>query len=69
VGSGKSSLFHALFGEMMHEKENPPSISINGSVSYVSQKPWVLNDTVKDNILFDKAYNETAYKEALRKLS
>jgi len=51
---------------MVPDKENPPRIEINGSVAYLSQKPWVLNDTVKQNILFDKQYNEEAYKEAIR---
>lgn len=66
MGSGKSSLFHALFGEMVPDKESSPSIEINGSVAYLSQKPWVLNDTVKQNILFDKGFDEEAYKEAIR---
>jgi len=68
VGSGKSSLFHALFGEMKPEKENgvAPSIEINGNVAYLSQKPWVINDTVKNNILFERPYDAEAYKEAIR---
>ncbi|XP_057203612.1 ATP-binding cassette sub-family C member 8 [Triplophysa rosa] len=29
-----------------------------GSVAYVSQRPWLLNATVEENILFDSAHNE-----------
>lgn len=29
-----------------------PRVSINGSLSLVTQKPWIVNDTVKNNIVF-----------------
>jgi len=66
VGSGKSSLFHALFGEMKPDAIAKPKIEINGNVAYLSQKPWVINDTVKNNILFERPYDADAYKEAIR---
>jgi ABC-type multidrug transport system fused ATPase/permease subunit len=39
-----------------------PSVQINGSTSLVTQKPWIINATVKDNILFGKPYDETKYQ-------
>ena len=66
VGSGKSSLFNCMMGEMLYDKSNPPSIRLNGSVSYVAQKPWIINATVKDNILFGSNCNKTMYREAIR---
>jgi ABC-type multidrug transport system fused ATPase/permease subunit len=31
-----------------------PKMKINGSLSLVTQKPWIVNDTVRNNILFGK---------------
>jgi ATP-binding cassette, subfamily C (CFTR/MRP), member 1 len=53
IGAGKSSLLYSLLGEMKF-KENltKPRIAVNGSLSLVTQKPWIVNDTVKNNIVF-----------------
>lgn len=40
-----------------------------GSVAYASQRPWLLNATVEDNILFDMAPNEKRYPAHFRSLS
>ena len=37
-----------------------------GSVAYVPQQAWIQNATVRDNILFGKAYNERLYKSTLK---
>lgn len=49
VGSGKSSFLSAILGEM-HCQEG--SVSLFGSVAYCEQRPWILNATVLENILF-----------------
>jgi len=51
---------------MSYDQSNPPSIEINGDIVYMAQKPWILNATIKENIIFDKEYDETTYQEALR---
>jgi ATP-binding cassette subfamily C (CFTR/MRP) protein 5 len=33
-------------------------VAVSGSVAYVSQQPWILNATIRDNILFGEMYNE-----------
>ncbi|XP_041714664.1 ATP-binding cassette sub-family C member 3 isoform X2 [Coregonus clupeaformis] len=58
VGCGKSSLVSALLGEM---EKMEGDISIRGSVAYVPQQAWIQNATLRDNILFGKAYNEQKY--------
>lgn len=64
VGSGKSSLLHSILKEL-------PLISgevdINGTISYASQEPWLFAGTVRQNILFGKAYNKERYKTIIHK--
>ena len=43
-----------------------PHVSINGSIAYVPQKPWIINETLKENVLFESPYDEQRYKDALR---
>ncbi|KAF9361073.1 hypothetical protein BGX26_006161 [Mortierella sp. AD094] len=37
-----------------------------GSLAYVSQSAWILNDTVRNNILFGRAYDKQRYLETIR---
>ncbi|KAG5193196.1 hypothetical protein JEQ12_020656 [Ovis aries] len=63
VGAGKSSLLHALLGEL------PPSqgqVSVHGRIVYVSQQPWVFSGTVRSNILFGKKYEEERYEKVIK---
>jgi ATP-binding cassette subfamily C (CFTR/MRP) protein 4 len=63
VGSGKSSLLMALLGEMPNMTKD--SIDINGSVFYVSQEPWIFSATIKENILFGKAYVKDKFDDII----
>lgn len=38
---------------------------VQGQVAYVPQQAWIQNATVKDNILFGRAFNEALYKRTL----
>ncbi|KAF9315904.1 Multidrug resistance-associated protein 1 [Podila horticola] len=58
VGQGKSSLFSALLGEMYKLQGK---IQISGRLAYVPQQAWIINATLRDNILFGKAYDESRY--------
>lgn len=62
VGSGKSSLLNALLGEMLVTKG---SVELNGSVAFCDQRPWILNDTVQNNITFGLSYDENRFDSAL----
>ena len=64
VGSGKSSLISAMIGEMKEVNGNP-SVVVRGNIAYCCQQAWILNATVKENILFGKPFNETKYHHAL----
>lgn len=62
VGSGKSSLLSAILGEM-HKVEG--DASLNGSVAYVPQQAWILNATVRNNILFGTEMQQNRYKKVI----
>ena len=40
-------------------------INITGKISYVTQNPWILNETIKNNILFFDKINEDKYKKII----
>jgi ATP-binding cassette, subfamily C (CFTR/MRP), member 1 len=62
VGCGKTSLISALLGEM--EKLNG-QVNVDGRVAYVPQQAWIQNATLKDNILFGKAFDKQYYEKVI----
>jgi ABC-type multidrug transport system fused ATPase/permease subunit len=62
VGSGKSSFLNTLLGEMSLQSG---SVSMFGSVAYCEQRPWILNATVMNNILFGEPYDEKRFDDVL----
>ncbi|KAG0242470.1 hypothetical protein BGW41_004038 [Actinomortierella wolfii] len=63
VGEGKSSLVNALLGELY--KYNG-TVRAYGSLAYVAQSAWILNDTVRNNILFGHKYDKERYLEVIK---
>lgn len=63
VGSGKSSLLSLLMKELLPREG---SVTISGTVSYCSQKPWVFEGTVRENIVFIEPFDENRYNEVVR---
>ena len=64
VGSGKSSLLHAMLGEM-DLKSGIITQDQNLKVAYVAQQAWIQNLTLKDNILFAEAFNRRKYTDTI----
>ena len=62
VGSGKTSFVSTLVGEMTR---NAGTVIVNGSMSLSAQQAWLVNETVKNNILFGKPFDEKKYKDIL----
>lgn len=62
VGAGKSSFISAFLGEM--EKKSG-QVNTVGTIAYVSQQAWIQNDTIRNNILFGRKYNERLYNSVL----
>ncbi|XP_067942300.1 multidrug resistance-associated protein 1-like [Watersipora subatra] len=62
VGSGKSSLLSAVTGDL-HKLEG--SVIRKGSLALVSQVAFIVNASVKNNILFGNEYNEELYSKVV----
>ena len=43
-----------------------PIFAFQGGVAYVPQQAWILNTTVKENILFGSSYKESFYKSTIK---
>ncbi|XP_077998555.1 ATP-binding cassette sub-family C member 9-like [Glandiceps talaboti] len=65
VGSGKSSLLSAILGEMTTISGRVQFNRRQNNVSYVPQKAWIQNATLRDNILFGQSYDYKRYKTVL----
>ncbi|TWW75636.1 ATP-binding cassette sub-family C member 8 [Takifugu flavidus] len=82
VGSGKSSLLLAALGEMQRisgtvtwnsptdrEAAGDGDIRQRSAVAYASQKPWLLNATVEENITFELPMIKPRYKAVIEACS
>ncbi|KAH8066129.1 ATPase [Aureococcus anophagefferens] len=56
--TGKSSLLRALLGEL---RLSGATAALGGRVSYVPQKPWIWNGTLRENILFGAPLDRGRY--------
>jgi len=67
VGSGKSSFLAALLGKMNYINDNNGSECIvHGSISYAPQEAWLLNMSLRDNILFGSDYDPKHYNRVIK---
>lgn len=79
TGSGKTSLLMALLGEMTiwsgsvmlpgnssrDELRIHPETGLTESVAYCAQQAWLVNDTIKQNIVFASTWNDNRYQQVL----
>jgi ABC-type multidrug transport system fused ATPase/permease subunit len=73
VGSGKSSFLSAILGGMeaiggtkVYMPPKHGAAPHDNSVSFCSQSPWVVNDTLRGNILFGRDFDELRYAEVIK---
>ncbi|KAJ5836890.1 hypothetical protein N7447_002916 [Penicillium robsamsonii] len=81
TGSGKTSLLMAMLGEMKlldgrvhlpggmsNRADLPvdPETGLVESIAYCAQEAWLVNDTVKENIIFASPYDERRYRSVLK---
>lgn len=62
VGSGKSSILETLLGEM---NKVYGRVSVSGKIAYVPQTSWVMNTTLKENILFGQDFDKKLYDQVI----
>jgi ABC-type multidrug transport system fused ATPase/permease subunit len=65
VGSGKTSIFSGLTGEMRMESGRI-IWGGNGLAAYSAQQPWIQAASVRDNITFGLAFEEERYWEVVK---
>ncbi|KAJ5536597.1 Metal resistance protein YCF1 [Penicillium frequentans] len=58
VGAGKSSLLQSILGELWKERGE---VVVRGRVAYVAQAPWVMNASVRENIVFGHRWDPAFY--------
>ncbi|KAF4625390.1 hypothetical protein G7Y89_g12777 [Cudoniella acicularis] len=63
VGAGKSSFLQALLGDLWKIKGQ---VVVHGSTAYVAQQAWVMNASVKENILFGSRYDPVFYDKTIK---
>ncbi|KAM5448741.1 Transporter of the ATP-binding cassette (ABC) [Microsporum audouinii] len=84
TGSGKTSLLMALLGEMSLIKGSVslpgatsdradlrpnPMTSLTESVAYCAQEAWLVNNTIKENIIFASSFDENRYQAVIKACS
>jgi ABC-type multidrug transport system fused ATPase/permease subunit len=76
TGAGKTSLILALLGEMerlsgqaclpIEPNQVDLQTGLVHKVAYAAQTAWLLNATIRDNILFGEPYDEERYEQVIR---
>ncbi|KIN05934.1 hypothetical protein OIDMADRAFT_154548 [Oidiodendron maius Zn] len=63
VGAGKSSFLQALLGDLWKVRGE---VVVHGSTAYVAQQAWVMNASVKENILFGHRFDPAFYERTVQ---
>ncbi|KAE8148597.1 P-loop containing nucleoside triphosphate hydrolase protein [Aspergillus avenaceus] len=59
VGAGKSSLLQSLLGDLWRTEGE---VVVRGQIAYVAQSPWVMNASVRENIVFGHRWDPDFYE-------
>ncbi|KAK3990185.1 hypothetical protein QBC44DRAFT_395116 [Cladorrhinum sp. PSN332] len=63
VGAGKSSLLQSILGDLWKVKGR---VEVHGNIAYASQSSWVMNATVRENIIFGYRYDSNFYEKTVK---
>lgn len=80
TGCGKTSLLMALLGEMTllngsvylpggrsrEDLTRDPNTGLTNSVAYCAQQAWLVNGSVKQNVLFASNWDKSRYKQVIK---
>ncbi|KAI0206477.1 ABC transporter [Astrocystis sublimbata] len=61
-GSGKSTLLMGILGETLLETG---SVTCPKDIAYASQSPWLQNETIRENILFNSDFEQVRYDRVI----
>ncbi|KAI1776970.1 ABC transporter [Hypoxylon cercidicola] len=61
-GSGKSTLLMSILGETILETG---TITCPKDIGYASQSPWLQNETIRENILFNSPFEQVRYDRVI----
>ncbi|KAI0875870.1 ABC transporter [Hypoxylon argillaceum] len=61
-GSGKSTLLMGILGETLLESG---SVKCPKDIAYASQSPWLQNETIRENILFNSSFEQVRYDRVI----
>lgn len=65
IGSGKSSFLLSIISEIP-KYSGTYQLQAGTRIAYVEQEPYIFSGTVRENILFGKAFEERLYGEVVR---
>ncbi|GMM34217.1 ATP-binding cassette bilirubin transporter [Saccharomycopsis crataegensis] len=69
VGSGKTTFLQSILGHYpvvaADEKHGSPSVNVRGVVAYCPQQPWIMNSSIKKNILFGHKYDPEFFEKTI----
>ncbi|KAJ0161630.1 Metal resistance protein YCF1 [Colletotrichum tanaceti] len=63
VGAGKSSFLQCILGDLWKVRGQ---VDVHGTTAYVAQGSWILNATVKENIVFGYRYDPDFYEKTIK---
>ena len=63
VGAGKSSLLQTMLGDLYKLKGE---VVLRGTSAYVAQSPWVMNASVRENIVFGYKWDPAFYDKTIK---
>ncbi|KAL9091860.1 MAG: hypothetical protein Q9165_004611 [Trypethelium subeluteriae] len=63
VGEGKSSFLGCMLGDLWKYRGE---VIVRGTISYVAQSPWVMNASVRENIVFGHRWDPSFYDKTVK---
>lgn len=63
VGAGKSSFLQSMLGDVYKIKGE---VVVRGKTAYVAQSPWVMNASVRENIVFGHRWDPQFYEKTVK---
>lgn len=66
INSGKSSLLKSIIGEMKLDLKAKPTFIHSGRLHFFDSRPWIIDGSLRENIILGDKYDEERYSNALK---